>query len=191
MLIHELNTRALGNLTEEEFMNFCKDNPDLRIEKNADGNILVMSPTSSETGLFNSNVLGELVVWNKKTGQGYVFDSSTGFTLPNSAIRSPDASLILKDKWKALPKSEKSRFAHICPDFVIELVSASDNPAEVHKKMTEWIEQGASLGWILNFESRRAWIYDRAGHKEHPFDQVLRGTYPVEGFELLLPEMML
>lgn len=191
MLVHELNTKALGKLTEEEFMNFCIDNPELRIERNADGNIIVMSPTNSETGFFNSNVSGELFLWNKKAKKGYVFDSSTGFTLPNTAVRSPDAAFILKEKWETLPKSEKQRFAHICPDFVIEIVSSSDSLNPAQAKMDEWINQGALLGWLLNFENQQAWIYEKnCPVREHPFNEVLIGKYPVEGFEILLPEMM-
>lgn len=190
-MVHELITRSLGKFTEEEFLNFCMDNRHLRIEKDAEGNIIIMSPTHSETGFFNSNILFELTLWNKKSKVGYVFDSSTGFTLPNKAVRSPDASLVLKDKWEALPKSEKKTFAHICPDFVIEIVSASDNLKQVQSKMTEWINQGASLGWLIDFDNQKAWVYSaNGGITEHPFAQPLTGTGPIEGFVASLPEIM-
>lgn len=190
-MVHELITRSLGKFTEEEFLNFCMDNRHLRIEKDAEGNIIIMSPTYSETGFFNSNILFELTLWNKKSKVGYVFDSSTGFTLPNKAVRSPDASLVLKDKWEALPKSEKKKFAHICPDFVIEIMSTSDNPHQIKAKMEEWITQGAILGWLIDFDNRNAWIYRSDGSiTNHPFDQPIKGDVPVVSFEISLPDIM-
>ncbi|WP_416866818.1 MAG: Uma2 family endonuclease [Imperialibacter sp.] len=190
-MVHELNIQSLGKLTEAEFQNFCMDNRHLRIERDAEGNIIIMSPTYSETGFYNSNLLIEFGAWNKRSKAGYVFDSSTGFTLPNSAVRSPDVSLILKDKWEALPKTEKKKFAHVCPDFVIEIVSASDNLKQVQSKMNEWISQGASLGWLIDFDNQRVWIYSTGGNtSEHPFDQPLAGTGPIDGFAVSLPEIM-
>ena len=190
MIAHEINTNALGSLSEEEFMRFCMDNPHLRIERSAEGNIIIMPPTYSETGFLNSNVLIELGNWNKKTKVGYVFDSSTGFTLPSTAVRSPDVSLVLKEKWEALSQDEKRKFAHLCPDFVIEIVSPTDNLQTVQSKMMEWMEQGASLGWLLDFENKKAWIYKGGTATEHPFDKPLAGSYPVEGFEISLPDML-
>lgn len=120
-----------------------------------------------------------------------MFDSSTGFTLPNKAVRSPDASLVLREKWEALPNSEKKKFAHICPDFVIEIISTSDNPNQVKAKMEECIAQGASLGWLIDFDNRQAWVYKAGGSiVVHPFDRPIKGEYPVAGFELSLSEVM-
>lgn len=190
MRLNELNTKALGKLTDEEFLHLSGDNPHLRMERNPQGNIVIMAPTSSETGFLNLNVATELVIWNRITKRGYAFDSSTGFTLPNSAIRSPDASLILKEKWENLPIDERKRFAHICPDFVIEIVSTTDDIAQVHQKMNEWIEQGASLGWLIDFDRRSVQIFKREETYSHPFDQLLKGEFPVEGFEIHLPSML-
>ena len=190
-MVHELITRSLGKFTEEEFLNFCMDNRHLRIEKDAEGNIIIMSPTYSETGFYNSLLGAELVFWNKKVNVGYVFDSSTGFTLPNRAVRSPDVSLVVRDKWEALSKSEKRKFSHICPDFVIEIMSTSDNPNQAESKMEEWISQGASLGWLIDFDNQKVWIYSAdGGIAEHPFAQPLIGNGPVDGFEVSLPEIM-
>ncbi|MEQ9100227.1 MAG: Uma2 family endonuclease [Imperialibacter sp.] len=190
-MAYELNTQLSSGVTEEEFLKLCVDNRDLRIEKDDQGNVLASSPACSEIGCFNASLTAELGTWNKKSKAGYVFDSSTGFTLPNSAVRSPDVSLILKDKWEALPKAEKKKFARVCPDFVIEIVSASDNLKQVQSKMSEWISQGASLGWLIDFDHQKVWIYTADGRiEEHPFDQQLNGTGPIDGFTVTLPEVV-
>ena len=190
-MVHRLNAELPSELTEEEFLKFCVDNRDLRIEKDDQGNVVTSFPAYSEIGRFNASLTAELGMWNKGSKAGYVFDSSTGFTLPNSAVRSPDVSLILKDKWEPLPKAEKKKFAHVCPDFVIEIASASDNLKQVQSKMNEWISQGASLGWLIDFDNQRVWIYSTGGNtSEHPFDQPLKGAGPINGFAASLPEIM-
>lgn len=165
-------------------------NPDLVVERSAEGYVILLSPSYTETGFFNSNMLVELGIWNRKTKAGYVFDSSTGFTLPNTAVRSPEASLVLREKWDALPKEEKRQFAHLCPDFVIEILSTHDDHRQADAKMKEWTGQGAALGWLVDFDHKRVWVYTREGAAEHPFEEPLIGTYPVEGFQLSLPAMM-
>jgi Uma2 family endonuclease len=190
-MVHGLNAESPSELTEEKFLRFCIDNRDLRIEKDNKGNVVTSFPAYSEIGSFNASLTAELGMWNKGSKAGYVFDSSTGFTLPNSAVRSPDVSLILKDKWEKLPKAKKKKFAHVCPDFVIEIVSASDNLKQVQSKMNEWISQGASHGWLIDFDNQRVWIYSTGGNtSEHPFDQPLTGTGPIDGFKVTLPEVM-
>lgn len=101
-------------MTDEQFFNFCQENDMLRIERNANGDIILMAPTGSETGWFNLGIASALYNWCVKTGMGYAFDSSTGFTLPNKAVRSADAAFIQKDRWEAVPKTERKRFAFIC-----------------------------------------------------------------------------
>ena len=100
---------------------------------------------------------GKLATWAEQNGEGEGFDSSTGFILPNGAKRAPDASWIRRERWDALPKKSRQKFAHICPDFVVELTSPSDSLNRVQKKMRDWIENGAQLGWLLDADNRTAY----------------------------------
>lgn len=190
MHLNELDIKTLGRLTDEEFLYLCRDNPHLRMERNRKGNIEIMAPTSSETGFFNLNIATELAIWNRQTKRGYVFDSSTGFTLPNTSIRSPDVSFILKDKWEALSTLERNRFARICPDFVIEIVSGSDEFRHVQNKMNEWMSQGTTLGWLIDFQSKETLIYNNQQVSPHPFEKLLVGSGPISGFQVSLPGML-
>jgi Uma2 family endonuclease len=135
---------------DEYFFALCQANRDLRLERDADGNIILMPPTGSETGRYNVELSTEVVIWNRKTKSGYVFDSSTGFTLPNSAVRSPDVSWIRKERWDHLPKEKQEKFAPICPDFVIEIRSRTDSIHELKAKMEEYRENGCQLGWLID-----------------------------------------
>ncbi|MEP6596386.1 MAG: Uma2 family endonuclease [Ginsengibacter sp.] len=108
------------NMSEKEFFNFCQQNESLRIERDDTGQIFIMAPTSSETGSINFRIAAEIVFWNKIKKSGVAFDSSTGFTLHDNSVLSPDVSWILNEKWNKISKKDKERFAHICPDFVIE-----------------------------------------------------------------------
>jgi Uma2 family endonuclease len=130
-------------VSERAFGKLCQANPDLRIE--------VMPPASSDTGRQNGWLTAQVVLWAMDDGSGTAFDSSTAFTLPNSAIRSPDASWIHDDRWNALTTEQRDvGFAPICPDFVVELRSNSDSKEKLRQKMHEYIEQGARLGWMID-----------------------------------------
>jgi Uma2 family endonuclease len=151
-------TLKMGDLmSEEEFFQFCRMNDTLEFERDSHGNIILMSPTGSFTGNINLRISGHLFLWNEISGLGEVFDSSTGFTLPNGAIRSPDVSWIRNERWNALSQEEKEQFAPICPDFVIEILSESDELQYLHDKMQEYIANGAELGWLIDrFEGKVA-----------------------------------
>ncbi len=123
------------NMTEKEFFNFCQQNDNLQIERNDDGQIFIMAPTSSETGNRNFKLAAELAMWNKNKSLGVAFDSSTGFTLPDKSILSPVVSWMRNEKWNVVTKKDKEGFAHVCPDFVIELKSKSDNLTYLKSKM--------------------------------------------------------
>ena len=144
-----LDIRAL-DMTEDRFLQLCSDNGDLRMELTAKKELIVMPPAGAETGGRNSSLTYQLVGWSDRDGTGKPFDSSAGFTLPNGAVRSPDASWMLAPRWEALTASERERFAPICPDFVIELRSPSDRLADVQEKMVEYMENGARLGWLID-----------------------------------------
>ena len=152
-----INTDAF-EMTEDQFFRFCIQNRDLKIERNYNKQIFIMSPTGFETGKRNAEIIFQLENWNRKYKSGYVFDSSTGFTLPNNAVRSPYAAWIKKERADNLSENEKKQFAHICPDFIIELKSKSDSLKNLQEKMEEWINNGCGLGWLIDFEDKKTYI---------------------------------
>jgi Uma2 family endonuclease len=147
-------------MTDEQFFEFCQINRDLQIERNKLGELLIMTPTASDTGYREGNIFGPLWVWSKKDGTGIVFTSSTGFTLSTGAERSPDASWIKKERWDSLSPAQQQKFAPICPDFVVELRSGSDNLKPLQEKMAEYMrEPGVQLGWLIDRKNRKVYIY--------------------------------
>ena len=147
------------DLTDEQFYQLCQDNPDLRFELTAKRELVIMTPTGSKTGWRNSKINQRLANWAEEDGTGLSFDSSTGFTLPDGAKRSPDAAWVRREVWEALTEEQQEEFAPVCPDFVIELRSAKDGIAGLEEKMKEYIENGARLGWLLDAKNRRIYIY--------------------------------
>ena len=153
-------TLKMGELmSDEDFFQFCQMNDTLELERDSHGNIILMSPTGSFTGSFNFRVLGNLFVWNENSNLGIAFESSTGFTLPNGAIRSPDASWIRNERWNLLTNEQKEKFAPICPDFVVEIRSKSDEIKYLQAKMTEYIENGTHLAWLIDRFDDKVYIY--------------------------------
>ncbi|WP_044208929.1 Uma2 family endonuclease [Coleofasciculus chthonoplastes] len=154
-----LHLHPVINLTDDQFFEFCQINRDLRIERTATGELLIMPPTGTETGGRNFRLNGQLYNWTEQDGTGIGFDSSTGFTLPNGAERSPDAAWVKLERWNTLTPEQQQKFAPICPDFVIELRSASDNLTPLKTKMQEYINNGALLGWLIDCKKRQVYIY--------------------------------
>ncbi|NDJ16957.1 Uma2 family endonuclease [Myxacorys almedinensis] len=146
-------------MTNEQFYDLCLGNPDLRIERSATGDVVIMSPAFSDTGNRNFEIAIELGIWARRDGTGIGFDSSAGFTLPNGATRSPDASWTKLERWNALSDSQKASFAPICPDFVIELRSSSDSLTELQAKMQEYMDNGTRLGLLIDRKNRTVQIY--------------------------------
>lgn len=147
-------------MTDEQFFEFCQINSDLRIERNKFSEISIMPPTGSETGNRENNILGQLWVWSEQDGTGLTFSSSAGFKLSTGAERSPDASWIKLERWNALSPEQQQKFAPICPDFVVELRSPSDNLRLLQEKMAEYIrEPGVQLGWLIDRQHCRVYIY--------------------------------
>lgn len=160
MTSYTLNLKPLANqITIEHFEQLCQLNPELKLETNHKGELIVMSPTGYETGKNNANLIADFIIWNRKYKLGVVCDSSTGFVLPNKAIRSPDVSWIAKTRVANLTKSEKSKFLNLVPDFVLELMSPSDNLEQIQNKMQEYIDNGAKLGWLINPQQMQVEIY--------------------------------
>jgi Uma2 family endonuclease len=147
------------DMTNEQFFAFCQQNRDYRIERNATGEIIIMPPTGSETGNRNFDLIVQLGIWIRENGTGIGFDSSAGFTLPNGAMRASDAAWIKLEKWHTLTLEQQQKFAPICPDFIIELRSPSDNLQPLKDKLQEYIDNGISLGWLIDRKNRKVYIY--------------------------------
>ncbi|MDJ0662080.1 MAG: Uma2 family endonuclease [Crocosphaera sp.] len=146
-------------LTDEQFYQLCQDNRDLRFERNSNGDMMIMPPTGGETSHRNLKIIQQLGIWTDENNTGIAFDSSGGFKLPNGANRSPDAAWIPREKWENLTLEERQRFLPLCPDFVIELRSPSDNLKSLQKKMQEYVENGTKLGWLINPQEKQVEIY--------------------------------
>jgi len=150
-------------VTQEQFAALAASNRELRLERTAQGELIVNPPTGWETGKRNRSISGELYIWWRNAGKpGEVFESSTGFILPNGANRSPDACWVSQERWDALTPEQKGTFANICPDFVVELRSGSDSLISQQEKMREYMDNGAVLGWLIDPQNRTVEIY-RAG----------------------------
>jgi Uma2 family endonuclease len=172
-------------VSPEGFERLCRFNRDLRLERTARGELIVMPPAGTESGGFNALLTMRLGIWATADGSGVFFDSSAGYTLSNGAIRSPDASWITKERWGHLTPDEKKKFAPICPDFVVELRSPSDKKSDVREKMQEYLEQGARLGWSLDPIDQTVEIY-RPGKPV----EVLKRPLTLSG-EDVLPDFVL
>ncbi len=157
-------------MTDEQFFKFCQINRDLRIERNKFGEISIMSPTGGTTGNRSGSIFGELYIWSNQDGTGICFDSSTGFKLSTGADRSPDAAWMKLERWNSLSEEQQEKFAPICPDFVVELRSPSDNLKPLQEKMAEYMsEPGIQLGWLIDRKNRKVYIY-RPGLPEECLD---------------------
>jgi len=185
-----LNLPETEPMTDEQFYEFCAVNRELRIERSASGDVIVMPPTFSDTGNRNLKIVQQLANWSDRDGTGEVFDSSTGFTLPNGAVRSPDASWIQLERWNALSDEQKASFAPICPDFAIELRSPSDRLGDLQDKMQEYIANGTSLGWLVDRQNRKVYIY-RPDREPEILDnpETVSGDPELPGFTLQMAKI--
>jgi Uma2 family endonuclease len=145
--------------TDKEFERFCAKNRELRIEMTSEGEMIIMLPVITEDGSRNFYLTGRFFVWVEADTTGVGFESSTGFTLPNGAKRSPDVSWIRRERWDALTSEQKKSFAPICPDFVVELRSSTDRLKTLQEKMEEYIANGAGLGWLIDPKKKKVHIY--------------------------------
>ncbi|MBD1212619.1 MAG: Uma2 family endonuclease [Dolichospermum circinale Clear-D4] len=182
-----VNFKSVIEMTDEQFFELCQNNRDLRFERNANGELIIMPPTGGETGNKNARITQQVMNWTDVDGTGIAFDSSTCFKLPNGADRSPDASWIKLERWDALTNEEKQKFPPICPDFVIELLSPSDSLKTTQEKMKEYIDNGVGLGLLINRKSRQVEIY-RPGKEVEVLDSpaTVSGEDVLKGFVLNL-----
>ncbi|WP_407883323.1 Uma2 family endonuclease [Scytonema sp. NUACC26] len=180
-----LQLKPVIELTDEQFYLLCRKNPDVKFERNARGEIIIMAPTGGETGNYNAEIVIDFGIWNRQTKLGKVFDSSTGFKLPNGANRSPDVTWIKQERWEALTPEQREKFPPISPDFVLELMSPSDDLEKVQEKMREYMENNVKLGWLIDRKNRRVEIY-RLGKEV----EVLQSPIELSG-EDVLPSFVL
>jgi Uma2 family endonuclease len=159
MTAYTIDFSSVLEITDEQFYQLCRKNPDIKFERNARGELIVMSPTGGETGNKKIEIAGDFVFWNRQNQLGKLFDSSTCFQLPNGANRSPDIAWIKQSRWDQLTPEEKEKFPPIAPDFVLELMSPSDSLTATQAKMQEYIENQVKLGWLIERKNRYVEIY--------------------------------
>jgi Uma2 family endonuclease len=185
-----LVVRSARPVSDDALYEFCRANPELRIERTAEGEILIMSPTGGETGRRNFVLIGQFWAWVRVDGAGVGFDSSTGFILPNGAERSPDVAWVRTERWQALAPAERDRFVKLCPDFVAELRSPSDDLAMLQAKLGEYVACGCQLGWLLDPTTRSVHVYRSGAQPEVLADPATVSGDPVlPGFVLRLDEL--
>ncbi len=178
----------LQRMTEDEFFAFCQANSQLKFERRADGTIDYMALTGGDTGRRNTKLVSRLDRWAEDTSMGVVFDSSTGFRLPNGAVRSPDAAWVSAQAWGALSEDQRSKFPPLCPEFVVELLSNSDSLSDLMQKAQEFLDNGCRLVWLIVPKTETARIYRADGSVSvvKSFDGALSGEDVLPGFILNL-----
>jgi Uma2 family endonuclease len=174
-------------MSDDEFMRFCAANEPTRFERDANGEIIVMSPTWSETSRWNSYLNYQLAKWAEETNSGISFDSNGGFTLPDNSVRAADASWISWMRWNALSDQQRRGFARVCPQFVIELRSDSDRLADAREKMQMWTRNGAEVAWLIDPVEKTVAIYRPNEEPEQIAEpSSVQGSGPIAGFELVM-----
>ncbi len=154
-----LNLEPITSLTREQFYQLCLKNPELQLERNPQGELIIISPVGGESGNKEANLIGDIIIWNRQTQLGFVFSSSTIFSLPKGGDRSPDVAWVSSEKWNNLTPAQREGFPPICPDFVIELRSKSDRLKPLQEKMQEYLDSGLQLGWLINPQQQQVEIY--------------------------------
>jgi Uma2 family endonuclease len=185
MNAYTLNFHSVCHTDEEWFFRLCRSNPDIKFERSRKGEVIVMAPTGGETGKCNAEITAEFVIWNRQKRLGEVFDSSSGFRLPNGANRSPDIAWVRKERWESLTQEQREKFPPLAPDFVLELMSPADSLKEMREKMQEYMENGVRLGWLIDRRNRRVEIR-REGKEPELLEspEILSGEDVLPGFSL-------
>jgi Uma2 family endonuclease len=177
-----------STISDEDLLRFSAQNDSLRIEREANGNLLIMSPTGSRSGKINFRLSRLLDEWTEADGRGYGFDSGTGFKLPNGAVRSADACWVAKERWDGLSEKEQDGYSPLCPEFVVELASATDRLADIQRKIVEeWMPNGVEVAWLIDPKARTVTIYRAEDEPETLYDpSSMQGSGPVRGLELVM-----
>jgi Uma2 family endonuclease len=174
-------------LTREQFWLLCQGNPELRLERSPQGELIIMSPVGGERGHQEANLIIKVGIWNEQTQLGYGFSSSTIFSLPQGGDRSPHVAWVVKARWEALGPEDREAFPPLCPDFVIELRSRSDRLLPLQAKMQEYLDSGLKLGWLINSQQQQVEIYRPNGSPEVVcLPATLSGEDVLPGFQLFL-----
>ncbi len=185
MNTYTINFDVIAKIDDQQFYQLCYHNPELKLERNQKGEIVIMSPTGGETGQKNAQLIVDFGIWNRQKKLGQIFDSSTCFKLPLGSYRSPDVAYIRQERWDKLSQEEKEAFPPIAPDFVLELRSKTDSLKQLQEKMEEYMDNGVKLGWLINPEKKQVEIYRQGQEKE-----VLENPLTLSGEEIL-PEFIL
>lgn len=187
-----LELRPVINLTDKQFYQLCHNNPDIKLERNAKGELIVMPPTGWGTGKRNTKLTQRLANWTDEDGTGIAFDSSTGFKLPNGADRSPDAAWVRQERLDALnPIPDPDKFLPLAPDFVVELMSGNDSLEKTQAKMQEYRDNGVRLSWLIDPKNKQVEIYRQSRPKEVlQFPVTLSGEDVLPGFVLDLSQIL-
>ena len=196
MVLNDIDTdspiriQPARRMSDDEYYRFCAANPDLRIERTAEGEIVIMPPTGGATSNRNMDLSSQLQVWTKRDGRGRAFDSNGEFILPSGAARSPDASWVLRSRLAKLTPEQKEQFPPLCPDFVVELRSPSDRLPRVQAKMREWLDNGAKLGWLIDPKTRSVYIYRPGQTTERLVNpHRVEGERPIDSFVLEMADI--
>ena len=182
-----LNIPSMDTMNDDEFFAFCEANrrSGMHFERDKYGRIIFMSPTGSVGGHNDGEIFVGIKLWNRDTNQGFVFPSSTGFTLPDKSIKSPDVAWIRRERWEQVPSPSRKKFAPICPDFVVEVIPESDTWSEHVDKMKEWVTNGCELGWLIDPNEKTYMVFSPqdTNPEKQPFG-VIRGGEVLEGLEI-------
>jgi Uma2 family endonuclease len=177
--------------SDDELYAFCLANPELRIERDETGHIIIMPPTGLESSFTNNNLQTEVSLWNRKTKNGRVSDSNGGYTLPDTSMRAPDVGWVSKERLMQVVPDELKKFARVCPDFVIEVRSESDSLKELQTKMEKWLKNGVRLGWLVDPQEQKTTIYRPDSETEtKPFSETLSGEDVLVGFTMNIEEVL-
>ena len=185
MTAFTISLEPVIHITDEQFYELCQANPDVKFERSAAAELIIMAPTGGETGSYNSEINADFVIWNRKTQLGKVFDSSTCFKLPKGGERSPDVAWVTLERWNTLTREQQRKFPPIAPDFVLELLSPTDSLEKTQAKMQEYMNSGVRLGWLVDRDNHYVEIYSINQSVE-----VLRNPEQLSG-EDVLPEFVL
>ena len=186
LMIHLPKNRAWD---DDTLLALSAENPELRFEQTARGDLIIMESAGTETGGKDADIVTDLNIWARQNGKGKVFSSSTGFRLPNNAVRSPDASWVSFEKLSKLSKIQYEKFAPLCPEFVIELMSPSDSLKDAQEKMREYMENGAELGWLIDPGEKCVYVYTASGVETLEQPESIAGVGRLEGFVLNLQDI--
>lgn len=185
-----VHLRPVVDLNDDQLYEFSQINRDLRIERNAQGELIIMPPTGGETSERNAEITMQLRLWAKQNGEGATFDSSGGFRLPNGAVRSPDAAWVKRSRLETLTAEDRKKFIPLCPDFLIELRSPTDSLSVVQEKMQEYLDNGTQLAWLIDPDQKRIYVYrPDVSVQELENPDRISGDPLLSGFELDLKEI--